>query len=258
MPKEAFGNNHALSFNMSPAASPADQRRVDALREYAIMDTTPEEGFDDISRLTSFICGTPIALITLLDLDRQWFKSRVGLDATETPIEHAFCAHAIKQEKVFLIPDAEKDDRFARNPLVTSAPNIRFYAGAPLVTPDGVALGTLCAIDRVPRDLSEEQQDALSALSRQVIMMLELRRTVKALDVALAEKRAAEAEVNTLRDLLPMCGWCRKVRDDEQLWLGVEEYLTIHSTTRFSHGICPDCAKTLREEMKAKTGRAKN
>src|ERR1700742_5064782 len=120
--------------------SSIDQRRLDALREYAIMDTTPEEGFDDISRLTSFICGTPIACITLLDLDRQWFKSRVGLEGTETPIEHAFCAHAIRQEKVFFVPDALADDRFAQNPLVTHTPNIRFYAGAPLITPDGVPL----------------------------------------------------------------------------------------------------------------------
>jgi len=241
---------------MSHFPSPADQLRVDALREYAIMDTTPEAGFDDISRLTSFICGTPIALITLLDLERQWFKSRVGLDAPETPIEQAFCAHAIKQEKVFLVPDAQQDERFSTNPLVTSAPHIRFYAGAPLITPDGVALGTLCAIDRVPREFSDEQKEALAALARQVIMMLELRRTVKALDVALAEKRAAQEEVNVLRDLLPMCGWCRKIRDDEQLWVGVEEYLTIHSHTRFSHGICPDCAKNLRKEMSAQAARS--
>jgi GAF domain-containing protein len=240
---------------MQLAHSPVDQQRVNALREYAIMDTTPETGFDDISRLTSFICGTPIALVTLLDLDRQWFKSRVGLDTTETPIEQAFCAHAIKQEKVFLVPDAHTDERFAHNPLVTGAPNIRFYAGAPLVTPEGVPLGTLCAIDRVPRELTDDQKQALQALSRQVIMMLELRKTVRALDVALAEKRAAEEEVATLRDLLPMCAWCRKIRDDEQLWMGVEEYFTTHSNTRFSHGICPDCAVGLRKQIMEKAGR---
>lgn len=238
--------------------TPADQRRIEALREYAILDTTPEEGFDDISRLTSHICGTPIALITLLDLDRQWFKSRVGLSVTETPIEHAFCAHAIKQEKVFMVPDAKEDPRFAENPLVTNQPHIRFYAGAPLITAQGVALGTLCAIDRVPRNFTEEQKEALQALARQVMAMLELRLTVKALDTALAEKRAAEAEVESLRDLLPMCAWCRKIRDDEQLWHGLEEYFTRHSNTRFSHGICPECAKGFRKEIEQKTVRVEH
>jgi GAF domain-containing protein len=240
---------------MPSAPSPIDHQRVNALREYAIMDTTPETGFDDISRLTSFICDTPIATVTLLDLHRQWFKAKVGLDSSEGPIEHAFCAHTIKQEDLFIVPDAEKDDRFAQNPLVTGAPYIRFYAGAPLVTPEGVPIGTLCAIDRKPRELTGEQKEALAALARQVMMMMELRRTVKALDVALAEQRAAEAEVATLRDLLPMCAWCRKIRDDEQLWMGVEEYFTTHSNTRFSHGICPECAVGLRKQIEEKAGK---
>ena len=234
---------------MSEPLPSADQLRIAALRQYQIMDTPPEQCFDDISRLTSFICGTPIALITLLDLERQWFKARVGLEATETPIDQAFCAHAIKQEKVFLVADATQDERFARNPLVTGAPRIRFYAGVPLITPEGVPLGTLCAIDRVPRDLTTEQKEALQALARQVMVALELRRTVTALDVAQAEKGAAEAEVQMLQNLLPMCAWCRKVRDDEQLWRDLEEYLTTHTPTRFSHGICPTCAADLREQM---------
>jgi GAF domain-containing protein len=130
------------------------------------MDTTPEEGFDDISRLTSFICDTPIATVTLLDLERQWFKSKVGLDSSEGPIEHAFCAHAIQQENVFAVPDACADPRFATNPLVTGTPNIRFYAGAPLITPKGVAIGTLCAIDRKPRGITEDQKQALPLAAR--------------------------------------------------------------------------------------------
>jgi GAF domain-containing protein len=234
---------------MSTPLPSADELRLAALREYQIMDTPPEETFNDISQLTSFICGTPIALITLLDLDRQWFKARVGLEATETPIDQAFCAHAIKQEKVFLVPDATKDVRFADNPLVTGGPMIRFYAGAPLITPHGVPLGTLCAIDRKPREFSPEQQAALEALARQVIMALELRLTVTALDMAQAEKKMAEDEVAELRNLLPMCAWCRKIRDDEQLWHGVEEYLTTHTDTRFSHGICPTCDRTVRQQM---------
>ena len=147
--------------------------RLAALLTYDILDSAPEQAFDDLTRLTSFICGTPIALVTLLDTRRQWFKSAVGLAIPETPIEQAFCAHAIQQEKVFLVPDAKEDERFSHNPLVTGEPGIRFYAGAPLVTPKGVALGTLCAIDRVPRALSVAQEEALAALARQVIWALE-------------------------------------------------------------------------------------
>ncbi len=213
------------------------------------MDTLPEETFDDLTRLTSFICGTPIALVSLLDLQRQWFKSTVGITASETPIEQAFCAHAIEQEEVFIVRDAALDRRFANNPLVTGAPHIRFYAGAPLVTPEGVPLGTLCAIDRVPRDLSPEQSAALAALARQVITALELRKTVKSLRQALAEKEAAEREVSTLQQMLPMCAWCRKVSDDESLWHQIEKYLGDHADIMVSHAICPDCTVKLEKEM---------
>lgn len=237
----------------SPTSS--EQLRLDALREYAILDTTPEEGFDDISRLTSYICGTPMATITLLDLHRQWFKAKVGIENSESPISEAICATAVQQNDVFLVHDAQQDERFAHYPCVTGSPFIRFYAGAPLFTPGGVPIGTLCAIDRIPRELTAEQKQALTALARQVVTMLELRRTVKALDVAQAERRIAEAEVETLRDLLPMCAWCRKIRNDEQLWLGLEEYFSRHSNTRFSHGICPECAKGFRKEIEQKTVR---
>ncbi len=237
---------------MSSPLPSADEIRVAALREYQIMDTPPEQAFDDISRLTSYICGTPIATVTLLDMERQWFKSKIGLTASETPISESVCASAIRQKNLFLIPDLEKDERFSHYACVIGDPHLRFYAGAPLITPEGVPLGTLCAIDRVPRDLTAEQKDALMALARQVMMALELRLTVTALDVAQAERRAAEDEARQLRDLLPMCAWCRKIRDDEQLWLGVEEYLTTHTDTRFSHGICPTCAVSFRSQMSSK------
>jgi CheY-like chemotaxis protein len=159
-----------------------EDERLAELLSYDVLDTEAEQLFDDLTALASQICETPIALISLIDPDRQWFKSRVGLDAEETSREIAFCSHAILQEEVFEISNATIDPRFHDNPLVTGAPDIRFYAGAPLITPSGHAIGTLCAIDRKPKTLTEAQKASLQTLSKSVVAHLELKRKNRELE----------------------------------------------------------------------------
>jgi GAF domain-containing protein len=184
---------------MNTTLPTAEKKRLKVLWQYDVLDTVPEEVFDDLTELAARICGAPIALISLVDENRQWFKSKVGISVTETSRDRSFCAHAIKQEGLFIIPDATRDDRFKDNPLVVSDPKIRFYAGAPLITPDGHALGTLCVIDKVPRELRPEQQQALRVLARHVMTQLELRRHSKELAHVNKANRTAKDELSEAR-----------------------------------------------------------
>lgn len=161
---------------MIPPKNPANESvRLASLHSYDILDKPPEKEFDDLVKLASQICETPISLVSLVDFDRQWFKAKVGLDTEETTREVSFCAHAIHDDKMLVVRDALTDERFAGNPLVTGKPNIRFYAGMPLINPEGLRLGTLCVIDTKPRDLSTHQVFALETLSRQVMKQMELK-----------------------------------------------------------------------------------
>ena len=167
---------------MIEADLPSDEDiRLNKLYELDILDTIEEQAYDDLTKLAAEICQTPIALVSLVDKERQWFKSHHGLDARETPRDIAFCSHAILDDKVFIIEDSSKDERFFDNPLATGAPHVTFYAGAPLIMSDQRKLGTLCVISDTPKKLSASQKEALSALARQVVTQLELRLKIKEL-----------------------------------------------------------------------------
>ena len=174
---------------MKIAPKPLNEKeRLAALLEYNILDTLPEKDYDDITTIAAEVCKMPVSLISIIDNDRQWFKSKVGLQPRETPRDFAFCAHAILHPKdLFIVNDSKKDDRFHDNPLVTGGPHVEFYAGVPLVNSRGNAFGTLCVIDNKPNDLTEDQKHTLKALARQVVAYFELRKANQQLMVQKAE-----------------------------------------------------------------------
>ncbi len=189
---------------MPTLATTSEARRLQVLRSYHVLDSPVESEFDDIASLAAQICGTPIALISLVDEYRQWFKARIGIDATGTPRESSFCAHALEQTVPLVVPDATRDARFAANPLVTGEPFIRFYAGAPLIAPGGEVLGTLCVIDQLERSLTAEQSRALTLLAREVMTHLELRRNLEIM-------KGSEARYRQLFEQNPHPMWACEV-----------------------------------------------
>ncbi len=188
---------------MKAPLPPDELDRLASLYRYNVLDTAPEGAFDDLTLLAAQICQTPIAIITLVDQNRQWFKSSIGVTITETARDVAFCAHTIlNKDEVLQVKDTQADPRFADNPLVTSGPHVRFYAGAPLTTPDGHVLGALCVVDRAPRELSVEQTIALRALGRHTVAQLELRRKTRDLEREVAAHRRSEEAVRSSQQFL--------------------------------------------------------
>lgn len=221
---------------MSAAAPlPLNEReRLEVLHAFEVLDAAPDQGADDLVSVAASVAGTPIALISLVDATRQWFRARLGVDLCETSRESSFCAWAIHDRAPFIVPDTHRDPRFADNPLVTGEPGVRFYAGFPLWTRSGVCLGSLCVVDRVPRELDAGILDVLERLARCAVEQIEARR--RARDLAEALER-----VRILGDLVPVCCYCRRVREDDDYRQSLEAWLDEQTGTQVSHGICPDC-----------------
>ena len=229
--------------NNQPAISKKEKARLEALGAMELLDTPPERAFDDITKLASVICAAPVALITLVDSDRQWFKSRVGLSATETPRADSFCAYTMLESGLTVVEDALQDARFAQSKLVRDEPHIRFYAGAPLLTPEGYGLGSLCVIDYEPRKLTRAQTSALGVLGRTVIKLMEARRTERRL-------AKAKAAIKELSALLPVCAACQQVRRDDAYLMRVKNYLLKHPDKKSGTCLCPACAAKAAGEFK--------
>lgn len=215
-----------------------EQERLNTLAKYEILDTEPEDCFDDLTTLAAAVFNVPISLVTLVDDHRQWFKSHHGIEAEQTPRDNGFCARTIQSDALLVVPDTHADDRFREHPLVVSDPHIRFYAGAPLIVADGSRLGSLCVIDRVPRVPDEDRMKYLKILRNAVVAQLELRR-LKNLSLERGQ-------------FITTCAWCEKVRPtgsgkSDHSWLSPAYVL--QQQNMVSHGICPDC----RERMLAET-----
>ncbi len=218
-----------------------ENERLQALSSYKILDTPPEDRFDDLTRLAAAVFNVPISLVTLVDEDRQWFKSRHGIDSEQTPRERGFCARTIESDEVFIIPDTHAETQYRDHPLVVSDPFIRFYAGAPLIVADGSRLGSLCVIDRVPRSPDDERLKLLKIIRDAVVAQLELRR-LKAVSLERGH-------------VLTACAWCEKIKPTDtdkaaDAWLSPTH--VVQQQNMISHGICPSC----RERMLAASGKA--
>lgn len=210
--------------------------RVAALEAYRILDSDPEQAYDDIVELAAAICDVPAAYISFIDRDRQWLKASVGVEDDEFPRDDAICAHTILAPDPVIVEDLTRDPRFRDSPFVATENGLRFYAGAPLVTPEGHGIGSLCVVDVKPRMLTGDQTRTLSSLAQLVMRELELRRTADRLSGILAR-------VRVLAEHVPVCAGCGAMRNDDAYWERLETFLAEEAGSLVTHGICPDCAE---------------
>jgi len=221
---------------------PADESaRLEALRKLQLLDTLGEEAYDSITELIAEVLDMPIALISLVDEDRQWFKSKIGLDRQSTSREVAFCTYNILDDDMLIVEDALEDERFATNPLVLEDPNIRFYAGSPLHAPSGHRVGSLCVIDNKPRTLDSRQLRILEALGKQVDSLFKIRQ----ISHELHQSRQLNRD---LKRLLPICTICGRVKQADD-WAELEEYIQSNTSEQLSRQVCPDCSADLDENF---------
>lgn len=213
-----------------------ESERQAALERYQVLDTPEERAYDDIATLAAALMDVPIALVSLVDKERQWFKAHHGFEARETARTKSFCAWAVYDNATLVVEDTRVDERFVDNPLTEGEQGIRFYAGVPLRTTDDFVLGTLCVIDTRPRQTSMQEISQLQVLARVLMRELESRRMA-------AELAGALERVRLLSEMIPVCAYCNRVRQDETYWDTLEGFLQAHAGTQISHGICPECAQ---------------
>ena len=223
---------------MNASINQNNLRRLTTLRRYEIIDSVTERTYDDIVRLTANIFDAPIAAILQMDNGRQHLKSCIGVRGGELFSLHtqAFCQETMQDLDVMFVEDLAVDERFWQNPMVTSGPQIRFYAGAPLAKPDGSTIGALCLMDTKPRRVSGREKDMIRSLARMVMTTMELRRVTDALANEVVK-------VKNLSGLLPICSGCKNIRNDSGYWQRVECYVQENSAAEFTHGMCPECAQ---------------
>ncbi len=219
---------------MTNSNTTRERARVAALHSYQLLDTASEAAFDELTEMAAELCGAPVAVVSLIDEHRQWSKSAHGCPRGEVPRETSFCTHAIESDGPLVVDDARGDARFCDNAMVTAAPFIRFYAGQPLIDSDGHRLGTLCLIDGEPGTLEPGPRHVLGQLARQVVHLMELRRSNRMLAECLER-------VDRIAELVPMCGHCHSIRDDADRWQRLEQYFHGMSGARFTHSVCPAC-----------------
>ena len=219
-----------------------EQERVELLRKLDILDSLAESSYDFIVGVASRLFDSPVAFISFLDENRQWFKATVGLEVKETPREVAFCNYTILNENILVVEDMQQDDRFKNNPFVKDDPSFRFYAGFPITLGDDLRIGTVCVLDNKPRTFSENDKMLLKELAEHVTDLIKIRKISD-------ELREKNREVQELQKLIPICSWCGKIKDDQNYWQSVESYISQQQHSKITHSICDDCSKNLTEDM---------